>query len=44
MISPQTPKKTSIPTSDLAAQLKQLGLVLTADSLNDLVARAATGR
>src|SRR5579883_3034714 len=40
MISP----KTLIPTSDLAAQLKQLGLLLTADSLNDLLARATTGR
>jgi len=44
MISPKTPKKTPIPTNDLVAQLKQLGLVLTADSLDDLVARAATGR
>ena len=44
MISPKTPKKTPIPTNDLVAQLKQLGLILTADSLDDLVARAATGR
>ena len=29
MISPKTPKKTPIPTNDLVAQLKQLGLVLT---------------
>jgi DNA replication protein DnaC len=40
MILPKTP----IPSSDLTAQLKQLGLLLTADSLDDLVARAATGR
>src|SRR6202142_3417406 len=44
MISPKTPKKTPIPTNDLVVQLKQLGLVLTADSLDDLVARASTGR
>jgi DNA replication protein DnaC len=44
MISPKTPKKILTPSSDLVAQLKQLGLVLTADSLDDLVARAATGR
>ena len=44
MISPKTPKKTPIPTNDLVAQLQQLGLVLTADSLDDLVARASTGR
>ena len=44
MISPKTLKKTPIPSNDLVAQLKQLGLILTADSLDDLVARAATGR
>jgi len=44
MISHKTPKKIPTPSSDLVAQLKQLGLVLTADSLDDLVARAATGR
>jgi DNA replication protein DnaC len=44
MISPKPPKKIPTPSSDLVAQLKQLGLVLTADSLDDLVARAATGR
>src|SRR6516165_7959724 len=44
MISPKTLKKSPIPSNDLVAQLKQLGLVLTADSLDDLVARAATGR
>jgi hypothetical protein len=43
MISPRTLKTTPIPSHDLAAQLKQLGLVLTADSLDDLLARAATG-
>jgi hypothetical protein len=44
MISPKTPKKTPIPTNDLVAQLQQLGLVLTAGSLDDLLARASTGR
>ncbi len=44
MISPKTLKKTPIPSNDLAAQLKQLGLVLTADSLDDVLARAATQR
>jgi len=44
MISPKIPKKILTPSSDLVAQLKQIGLVLTADSLDDLVARAATGR
>jgi DNA replication protein DnaC len=44
MISPKTPKKIPTPSSDLVAQLKQLGLVLTADSLDDLLARASTGR
>ena len=44
MISTKAPKKIPTPTSDLVAQLQQLGLVLTADSLDDLVARAATGR
>ena len=44
MISPKTLNKTPIPTNDLAGQLKQLGLLLTADSLDDLLARAATGR
>jgi DNA replication protein DnaC len=44
MISPKTLKKTPTPSNDLAAQLKQLGLLLTANSLDDLVARAATGR
>ena len=44
MISPKTPRKIPMPTNDLVAQLKQLGLVLTADSLDDLVARSATGR
>lgn len=42
MNSPKTLKKS--PNNDLVAQLKQLNLVLTADSLDDLLARAATGR
>ncbi len=41
MISPKNPKTIPTPSSDLVAQLKQLGLLLTADSLDDLVARAA---
>jgi DNA replication protein DnaC len=44
MISPKILKKIPIPDNDLAAQLKQLGLLLTADTLDDLVARASTGR
>jgi len=42
MNSPKTPKTTPSPNDDLAAQLQQLGLVLTADSLDDLLARAST--
>ncbi|HTG58712.1 MAG TPA: IS21-like element helper ATPase IstB [Terriglobia bacterium] len=38
----KTPKKTPSPNDDLAAQLQQLGLILTADSLDDLLARAST--
>jgi DNA replication protein DnaC len=44
MILPKTLKKTPIPSNDLVAQLQQLGLVLTAELLDDLAARAATGR
>jgi DNA replication protein DnaC len=40
MNSPKTPKTS--PNDDLAARLQQLGLVLTADSLDDLLARAST--
>jgi len=43
MNSPKTPKSPS-PNDDLAAQLKHLGLVLSAQSLDDLVARASTQR
>ena len=39
---PMTPRKN--PNDDLIAQLQQLGLVFTAGSLDDLLARAATGR
>lgn len=42
MNSPKILKKH--PNNDLVAGLKQLNLVLTADSLDDLLARAATGR
>jgi DNA replication protein DnaC len=44
MISPRTLKKTLIPNPDLATQLKQVGLLFTAEALDDLVARASTGR
>src|SRR5438270_13082058 len=42
MSSPKTPKKN--PNDELAQQLQQLNLLLTADSLDDLLARASTGR
>ncbi len=42
MSSPKTPKKN--PNDELAQQLQQLNLLLTADSLDDLLARALTGR
>ena len=41
MNSPKTPKN---PSNDLASQLKHLGLVLTAQTLDDLLARASTQR
>jgi DNA replication protein DnaC len=44
MISPKTPKKTLIPSDDLAAPLNHLGLGVTAQGLDDLLARASTGR
>jgi DNA replication protein DnaC len=44
MISPKTLNQTPIPNDDLAAQLNHLGLLVTAQGLNDLVARATTGR
>ena len=43
MNSPKTPKTLS-PNHDLVAQLQRLGLTLTAHSLDDLLARAATQR
>jgi DNA replication protein DnaC len=43
MNSPKTPK-TLTPNDDLVGQLKQLGLILTADSLDDVLARASTQR
>src|SRR5215831_10274355 len=42
MNSPKTPKKSPNPNDDLAGQLQQLGLVVTAESLDDLLARAST--
>jgi len=44
MLSPKILKKTPILNGDLAAQLQHLGLLVTAPNLNDLVARASTGR
>jgi DNA replication protein DnaC len=44
MNSPKTPTKTPTANGDLAACLKQLGLSLTADGLDDLLARASTQR
>jgi len=41
MNSPKTPKN---PTDDLTAQFKRLGLLLTAQRLDDLLARASTQR
>ena len=43
MNSPKTPKNLN-PSHDLASQLKHLGLVLTAQTLDDLLARASTQR
>jgi len=43
MNSPKTPKNPN-PSDDLASQLKHLGLVLTAHTLDDLLARASTQR
>ncbi len=43
MNSPKTPKNPN-PSDDLASQLKHLGLVLTAQTLDDLLARASTQR
>jgi hypothetical protein len=42
MNSPKTPKKN--PSDALAQQLQQLNLLLTANALDDLLARASTGR
>lgn len=42
MNSPKT--LTKMPNHDLAAQLEQLGLLVTAQALNDLLARASTQR
>jgi DNA replication protein DnaC len=36
--------KTPMPNEDLASRLKQIGLTLTAQALDDLVSRATTGR
>ena len=44
MISPKTRKRTPIPNNDLATQFNYLGLLVTAQGLDDLVARASTGR
>jgi hypothetical protein len=44
MNSPKTLKKTPIPNPDLATQLKRLDLWVTAQTLDDLLARALTQR
>ena len=44
MNSPKTLKKSPIPNNDLAAQLNHLGLLVTAQGLDDLLARASTQR
>jgi DNA replication protein DnaC len=44
MNSLKTPKKTLNPNDDLATRFKHLGLLVTAQDLSDLVARASTGR
>src|SRR6266702_7971788 len=44
MNSPKTLKKTTNPNHDLAAQLNHLGLLVTAQGLDDLLARASTQR
>src|ERR1700692_3503256 len=42
MNSPRTPTKNPSPNNDLAAQLNHLGLLVTAQGLDDLLARAST--
>ena len=44
MNSPRNPKKSPIPNNDLAAQLNYLGLLVTAQGLDDFLARASTQR
>jgi DNA replication protein DnaC len=44
MNSPKTLKKTANPNNDLAAQLHHLGLLVTAQGLDDLLARSSTQR
>ena len=42
MNSPRTPTKNPSPNHDLAAQLSHIGLLVTAQGLDDLLARAST--
>jgi len=42
MNSPRTPTKIPSPNHDLAAQLRHIGLLVTAQGLDDLLARAST--
>src|SRR5580692_6710510 len=42
MNSPRTPTKNPSPNHDLAAQLSHIGLPVTAQGLDDLLARAST--
>src|SRR5271167_5051420 len=44
MNSPRNPKKNPSPNNDLAAQLNYLGLLVTAQGLDDLLARATAQR
>jgi DNA replication protein DnaC len=44
MNSPKTPKNLKSPNDDLTTQFKRLGLLLTAQCLDDLLARASTQR
>jgi len=44
MNSPKILPQTPIPNGDLAARLRQLGLIVTSEGLDDLLARASTQR
>jgi len=44
MNSPRILTQAPIPNGDLAVRLKQLGLIVTSQGLDDLLARASTQR